>query len=201
MKAAITEAEAELGRIDAVAGDGDHGRGMVKGVGAAVAAARAVADIGAGAQSVLAAAGNAWATKAGGTSGVLWGAALSAMGESLGDNSEATSGPSVVDAIRAGLEAIQSLGKAQLGDKTMVDAFVPFVDTLGERIALGGLLATAWLDALQVSEDAAQATAKLRPRIGRARPLADRSVGTPDAGATSFAMCARAVAGVLAAAR
>jgi dihydroxyacetone kinase len=201
MKAAITEAEAELGRIDAVAGDGDHGRGMVKGVGAALAAARAVADIGAGAQSVLAAAGNAWATKAGGTSGVLWGAALSAMGESLGDNSEATSGPSVVDAIRAGLEAIQSLGKAQLGDKTMVDAFVPFVDTLGERIALGGLLATAWLDALQVSEDAAQATAKLRPRIGRARPLADRSVGTPDAGATSFAMCARAVAGVLAAAR
>ena len=201
MGVAITEAETELGRIDAIAGDGDHGRGMVKGVGAAVAAARAAADNGVGAQSVLAAAGHDWATKAGGTSGVLWGAALSAMGESLGDEGDATSGPGVADAIRAGLQALQRLGKAELGDKTMVDAFAPFVDTLGERVASGEELSAAWLEATRVSEDAAQATAPLRPRIGRARPLAERSVGTPDAGAISFAMCARAVAGVLASAR
>ena len=201
MDRAITQAETELGRIDAVAGDGDHGRGMVKGVGAAVAAARSAADNGAGAQSVLAAAGEAWATKAGGTSGVLWGATLGAIGESLRDDSKATSEATVADAIRAGLQALQRLGKAELGDKTMVDAFVPFVDTLDERVAFGEELSAAWLKATQISEDAAQATAPLRPRIGRARPLAERSVGTPDAGAISFAMCARAVAGVLASAR
>jgi dihydroxyacetone kinase len=200
MEFAITQAETELGRIDAVAGDGDHGRGMVKGVGAAVVAARSAADNGAGAQSVLAAAGEGWATKAGGTSGVLWGATLEAIGESLRDDSKATSAATVADAIRAGLQALQRLGKAELGDKTMVDAFVPFVDTLGERIAFGEELSAAWLRATQVSEDAAQATAPLRPRIGRARPLAERSVGTPDAGAISFAMCVRAVAGVLASA-
>jgi len=201
MQAAIAEAETALGRIDAVAGDGDHGRGMVKGVSAAVGAAQAAAASGAGARSVLAEAGQAWATKAGGTSGVLWGAALGAMGESLGDDGEATSGASVADAIRAGLLAIQRLGKAELGDKTMVDAFVPFVDTLAGRVASGDELSAAWLDATGASEDAAQATTRLRPRVGRARPLADRSVGTPDAGAISFAMCARAVAGVLTAAR
>jgi dihydroxyacetone kinase len=201
MEGAVIQAETELGRIDAVAGDGDHGRGMVKGVGAAVVAARSAADNGAGAQSVLAAAGEAWATKAGGTSGVLWGATLRAIGEGLRDDDKATSEATVADAIRAGLQALQRLGKAELGDKTMVDAFVPFVDTLGERVAFGEELSAAWLKATQVSEDAAQATAPLRPRIGRARPLAERSVGTPDAGAISFAMCVRAVAGVLASAR
>lgn len=71
MSAAVVDAEDELGRIDAVAGDGDHGRGMVKGVAAAVTAARTAADAGAGAGSTLVAAGDAFADRAGGTSGVL----------------------------------------------------------------------------------------------------------------------------------
>ena len=85
MKSAIVEAEDELGRIDAVAGDGDHGRGMVKGVTAAFAAAETALAQGHGAKGVLDAAGDAWAAKAGGTSGVLWGAALRAVGDRLGD--------------------------------------------------------------------------------------------------------------------
>ncbi|MCW2913778.1 MAG: D-erythrulose kinase [Actinomycetia bacterium] len=197
MASVMTDAENELGRIDAVAGDGDHGRGMVKGVSAAVAAARDAAGAGAGARSVLVAAGDAWAGKAGGTSGVLWGATLCSIGEHLGDDHEATSDSDVADAIRAGLLALQRLGKAQLGDKTMVDAFAPFVETLVERVRSGTGLSAAWSEATQVSETAALATADLRPRIGRARPLAERSIGTPDAGATSFSLCARAVAGVL----
>src|SRR6478752_4491522 len=81
----LADAEQELGRIDAIAGDGDHGRGMVKGSSAArVAAAKAVED-GGGQGSVLTAAGKQWAAKAGGTSGVLWGAMLSALGARLGD--------------------------------------------------------------------------------------------------------------------
>ncbi|HEV7421434.1 MAG TPA: dihydroxyacetone kinase family protein, partial [Mycobacterium sp.] len=83
MAAMLADAEDELGRIDAVAGDGDHGRGMVKGSSAARdAAARAVRD-GAGQGSVLTVAGKEWAAKAGGTSGVLWGAMLSALGARL----------------------------------------------------------------------------------------------------------------------
>ncbi|GGP14024.1 dihydroxyacetone kinase family protein [Nonomuraea glycinis] len=198
---AMAEAEGELGRIDAVAGDGDHGRGMVKGSAAALAAARDAAGAGAGARSVLVAAGEAWAAKAGGTSGVLWGAALCAIGERLGDDRDEIAGADVTDAVRAGLDALQRLGGARPGDKTMIDAFAPFADALAERVRGGTELAAAWREAAEVCEAAARATAALRPRVGRARPLAERSVGTPDAGATSLALCAHAVAGVLSHAR
>ncbi|WP_329253087.1 dihydroxyacetone kinase family protein [Actinoallomurus sp. NBC_01490] len=201
MASAMVEAEHELGRIDAVAGDGDHGRGMVKGAMAAAAAARDAADAGAGARSVLVAAGDAWAGKAGGTSGFLWGAMLREIGEHLGDDVEKTSAADVADAMRAGLQALQRLGKAQLGDKTMVDAFVPFVDALAGRVRSGAALPAAWQEATRACETAALATADLRPRVGRARPLAERSVGTPDAGATSLSLCAGAVGGVLGPAR
>ncbi|MEV1169289.1 DAK2 domain-containing protein [Nonomuraea sp. NPDC049784] len=193
----MAEAEAELGRIDAVAGDGDHGRGMVKGSSAALAAARDAAAAGAGAQSVLTAAGDAWGAKAGGTSGVLWGATLCAIGRHLGDDREDISPLDIADAVEAGLQALRLLGKARPGDKTMVDAFVPFSEALTEHVRSGAALADAWREAVEVCESAARATADLRPLVGRARPLADRSVGTPDAGATSFGLCARAVGDVL----
>ncbi|MEO3886406.1 dihydroxyacetone kinase family protein [Nonomuraea sp. B5E05] len=199
--AAMAGAEAELGRIDAVAGDGDHGRGMVKGSSAAFAAGRAAAGAGAGAQSVLLAAGEAWAAKAGGTSGVLWGAVLCAVGRGLGDDREKITGSDVADAVAAGLKALLDLGKAQPGDKTMVDAFVPFCEALTEHVGSRAELPAAWRESARACESAAEATAGLRPRVGRARPLAERSVGTPDAGATSFALCALAVADVLERAR
>jgi dihydroxyacetone kinase len=201
MAESLGHAEHELGRIDAVAGDGDHGRGMVKGISAAVEAAEQGAGRGAGAGSVLRAAGEAWAAKAGGTSGVLWGAALGAVGERLGDDGPRPSDEDVADAVRAGLEAMQRLGKAQVGDKTMLDAFVPFVDVLSKTVASGEPLSTAWTRATETADAAAVATADLSPRIGRARPLAERSIGTPDAGAVSLALCARAVGGVLEASR
>lgn len=195
---ALSDAEEELGRIDAIAGDGDHGRGMVKGVSAAVECARAAVARESGARSVLAAAGEAWAAKAGGTSGVLWGAMIGALGESLGDTSErnATVGD-VAAALSAGLAALQRLGKAQVGDKTMVDAIVPFTEAFGERATAGDSVPEAWDFAANAARTAAAATAELRPRLGRARPLAERSIGTPDAGATSFALCVDAVLSVL----
>jgi len=64
---ALHDAEEELGRIDALAGDGDHGQGMARGSASAAAAAREAVAAGAGAASVLAAAGDAWADRAGGT--------------------------------------------------------------------------------------------------------------------------------------
>jgi dihydroxyacetone kinase len=198
MKTAIDEAADELGRIDAVAGDGDHGRGMVKGVTAALTAATTAADQGHGVKGVLDAAGDAWAAKAGGTSGVLWGAALRAFGSRLGDQAQTIEAADVAAAVAAGLEALQTLGKAKVGDKTMLDSLTPFVDTLQQRVADGAPLTQAWDEATTVSEQAARDTAQLRPQVGRARPLAERSLGTPDAGAISMALCLATVGRVLA---
>jgi dihydroxyacetone kinase len=117
----LHEAETRLGDMDAVAGDGDHGRGMVRGIDAAFNAAVLAADDGAGAGTVLAAAGDAWAAKAGGTSGVLWGAGLRAFGESIGDTSVPSS-TALVAAVQSFTDRILMLGKAEPGDKTMVDA-------------------------------------------------------------------------------
>jgi dihydroxyacetone kinase len=198
MAAAIEDAADELGRVDAVAGDGDHGRGMVKGTSAALRAAQLADEAGAGAATVLTSAGEAWASQAGGTSGVLWGAALGALGARLGDDADAITPTDVAAAVRAGLEAITTLGKASVGDKTMLDALVPFADRLDRETAAGTELAVAWERAAADAEQAALATADLKPKVGRARPLAERSLGTPDAGALSLALSVRTAAAVLA---
>ncbi|MCI2237617.1 dihydroxyacetone kinase family protein [Paenibacillus sp. TRM 82003] len=190
---ALKDAEAELGRIDAIAGDGDHGTGMVNGSVAAAQAARAAADAGAGAASTLAAAGGAWADRAGGTSGVIWGVLLHAFADQLGDQD--TPAPQQVAAgATASVEAVQRLAGARVGNKTMLDAQAPFAEALAERIDAGDDLKTAWAAAAQVSTEAAEATKDLRPQIGRARPLAERSLGHPDAGAISMALVTRTIA-------
>ena len=196
MASTVAGAEAELGRIDSIAGDGDHGRGMVWGTSAAVEAARARFDEGAGPGSVLVAAGDSWASRAGGTSGVLWGAALKALGRRIG-NETAASASDVAEAVTEATPALMHLGGAQPGDKTMLDALLPFVETLTEQTRDGADLGAAFAAAARTAEQAAQATAQMRPKIGRARPLAERSVGRPDAGTVSLAMCAHAVAKML----
>lgn len=198
MRDTVAQAEGELGRIDAVAGDGDHGRGMVKGVGAAVTSAAEAADRGAGAGSTLTTAGDAFAAEAGGTSGVLWGAMLVAIGQRWGDQA-ALAPDAVVAGLADGLDTVRRLGGATVGDKTMVDAYVPFVDALRAEVDAGASLSTAWQAAVVACDAAARATADLIPKMGRARPLAQRSLGTPDAGATSFALCAQAVGATIAA--
>ncbi len=191
--AQMVKAEHELGRIDAVAGDGDHGRGMVKGTAAAGAAAADAVNSGGGTASVLTAAGEAWAAKAGGTSGVLWGAALCAAAAALG-NRGVPGGREIATALRAGHDALVALGRAQRGDKTMLDVLGPFVDSFEAAVGAGTGWRTAWLESVETAQKAAAETADLRPKVGRARPLAERSVGTPDAGAISLAMCIHTVA-------
>jgi len=193
---ALHEAEDELGRIDAVAGDGDHGVGMARGSTAAAEAARKASDAGAGAASTLAAAGDAWADRAGGTSGVIWGVLLRAFAEALGD--EGTPDAAAVAAgATASVEAVMRLAGARVGNKTMLDAQVPFAETLAARVEAGDDLAAAWQAAAEAATAAAEATKDLRPQIGRARPLAERSLGHPDAGAVSLALVTRTVAGSL----
>jgi dihydroxyacetone kinase len=190
LAAALKEAEAELGRIDAQAGDGDHGQGMARGSAAASVAAQGASAAGAGAASVLAAAANAWADRAGGTSGAIWGLGLLAASRALSD-AEGVTADRVGRAAEQALESVMALGGAKPGDKTLVDAFAPFVDRLSAEIMAGAGLPEAWARASATAAQAAKGTAQLRPRLGRARPLAERSLGHPDAGAVSFALCAR----------
>lgn len=197
MREAIVAAEDELGRIDAVAGDGDHGRGMVKGIVAATDAAKAVGERDGGVGALLKAAGDSWAGKAGGTSGVLWGGAIAQVGSALGDDAAEYAAADFAKAVQAGVEFIHTTGGAKLGDKTMLDAMLPFVDVLNSAVDAGEGLSAAWEKAAAVATKAAADTAPLMPRIGRARPLAEKSVGTPDAGATSFAMAMVAAAKAL----
>lgn len=185
--ALLHEKEPELGALDAVAGDGDHGRGMTTGCDAALAAARTAADAGAGLASTLAAAGDAWADRAGGTSGALWGNALHAAAGVLDDEQPPTP-EQVLAAVRAAQELVTTFGRAKRHDKTLLDALIPFTESLEQGVADGQGLAQAWTAAAEVATREAAATAELAPRIGRARVLADRSEGHADPGAVSLAL-------------
>jgi dihydroxyacetone kinase len=189
----VVDANAEeLGRIDAVAGDGDHGIGMERGVRAAVDAASAAVARGAGAATTLHLAGDAWADKAGGTSGALWGMALRAVGDALG-NTAAPDAGAVASGVAGAAAAIMDFGKAAPGDKTLVDVLVPFRDALAGGAEAGKSLTKAWGAAATVAQQAAEDTAQLLPLMGRARPHAEKSLGTPDAGAVSMALIVRAI--------
>ncbi|SEB70745.1 homodimeric dihydroxyacetone kinase [Paramicrobacterium humi] len=197
VRVTIDENAEELGRIDSIAGDGDHGIGMQRGSRAAAEEAAAVAEKGAGAATLLSRAADAWSDRAGGTSGALWGVILRTLGEKLGDT-EQPSAETVSAGITAAKDAVMSYGKAKVGDKTMVDSLVPFADTLAERVAAGDALLDAWNAATTAAKGAADKTADLMPGMGRARSHGEKALGVPDPGAVSLAMIAETVGGVLA---
>lgn len=189
---AVVDQAESLGALDAIAGDGDHGIGMSRGLEAAAAAASA-RPRGEGLSELLTAAGEAWSETAGGTSGALWGAALSAFGR-VADDTGAQSGEALAAAVTAARERIVRLGGAEAGDKTMLDALLPFESALRSAVAEGAPVATALRQAASAANAAAQETATLRPRKGRARPLAEKSLGHPDPGAVSFALIVETLA-------
>ena len=190
--AVVEENKEYLGRIDAIAGDGDHGIGMSRG---SKAAAEAANETQGGVETVLSAAGHAFGDKAGGTSGILWGLLLEGVGKGLG-NTEAVTGKRLAEAVQSSAQHLQGFSKAALGDKTMLDALFPFVDTLIGEVDGGASLSDAWRSAANTCRAAAEATSSLVPKIGRARPLAERSVGTPDPGAVSLGLIVTAIGDV-----
>ncbi|GAB1583761.1 dihydroxyacetone kinase family protein [Phyllobacterium phragmitis] len=189
---ALEKSEQELGQMDAYAGDGDHGQGMRRGATAAKKAIQAAVESGAGAKSALAAAGDAWADRAGGTSGAIWGLLLRSWSSAFSDM-DRLNAPAIAAGARAAVNDVTRIGGAKIGDKTLVDALIPFVDALEKGISEGQSLANAWANAATAAQTAAEATAPLSPRLGRARPLAERSIGHPDPGAMSLALIANAI--------
>ena len=193
---AIDEAAEELGHMDSVAGDGDHGIGMQRGSRAGADAAAAAFRAGAGAQTTLTWAADAWSDRAGGTSGAIWGEMLRTLGKHVGDDRHVTA-QTIADGIVAAKDAVMAFGKAKVGDKTMVDAIVPFADDLARRIADGQRLRDAWGHSAGVADEAAQETAALAATLGRAKSHGDKSIGTPDPGAVSFALICSTIYDVL----
>lgn len=191
----LIQNSSELGRIDAIAGDGDHGIGMERGARAARKAAGEALQKGAGAGSLLQCAADAWADEAGGTSGAIWGVILNTLGTALG-NDAAPDARRVAKAVAQASAGVMHFGKAKPGDKTLVDVLDPFSAALlgaSEKASLSA----AWRSAADVARRSAEETANMVPKIGRARPLAERSKGTPDAGAVSMAMIITTVAEML----
>ncbi len=191
--ATITANETELGRLDAAAGDGDHGAGMVRGFKAAVAAAQADA-VGAG--PILVRAGTAFADAAGGASGALVGTLIMTIGQSLPVDS--VDAAALHKALEAGINALAKLGKAKPGDKTMLDTLDPFLRAYGEAAAGGATVTGAWQAALPAAEQGATSTIEMISKRGRASRLGERSRGHMDAGAMSMLYVLRAVGNVLA---
>ncbi|MET0909058.1 MAG: DAK2 domain-containing protein, partial [Ilumatobacteraceae bacterium] len=153
----------------------------------------------AGAQSVLTSAADAWSDKGGGTSGAIWGVILRTIGERVG-NTDAVDATAVAEGLDKAKQAVMDYGKATVGDKTMVDALVPFAETLTERVAAGDALTDAWAAASAAAQNAADGTADMMPGMGRARSHGEKALGVADPGAVSLALIAASVLEVLRAA-
>ena len=190
IEASVRAERDHLVQLDAAIGDADHGINMARGFEAVVQALAADAGLSPGKLLVLA--GRTLVSTVGGASGPLWGSALRSGGRTLGDQA-AVDGPQLVEVLAAALASVKDLGTASLGDKTMVDALEPAVETLRERIAAGDTLTQAIEDAASAAEAGMRATIPLQARKGRASYLGERSVGHQDPGATSTALIMRAL--------
>ncbi|MGW4867571.1 dihydroxyacetone kinase subunit DhaL [Streptomyces chartreusis] len=174
--AASVDREAErLTALDSPIGDADHGSNLQRGFTAVTAAVEKEDPQTPGA--VLTLAGRQLISTVGGASGPLYGTLLRRTGKALGDAGE-VSETQFAEALRAGVDAVMTLGGAAPGDKTMIDALVPAVDALGD----------GFVAARAAAEEGALATTPLQARKGRASYLGERSIGHQDPGATSSAM-------------
>jgi dihydroxyacetone kinase len=117
--------------------------------------------------------GEAWSETAGGPSGALWGGLLRQLGESLGSPEEFRA-HDVATPVTAARARVSELGGASPGDKTILDAMVPFETTLAAELEGGADPASALGAAAAAARKGVDATSAMTPRRGRARPLAER---------------------------
>jgi dihydroxyacetone kinase-like protein len=192
--AAIDEHTDQLTQLDSAIGDADHGMNMRRGFTACTAALADSPFETPG--DVLVRTGAALISSVGGAAGPLYGTAFRAIGKKL---TEPEAGAEqVLSALTEGLTAVQRLGAAAPGDKTIVDAYTPAVAAFEQELWDGGDLAAAAAHAADAAEAGARATTTMQARKGRASYLGPRSVGHQDAGATSTALIFRALAEVTA---
>jgi dihydroxyacetone kinase-like protein len=178
----VVENKDQLTELDSAIGDADHGSNMARGLTAVV---KVLDDESPGTPAaVLKRAGMTMVSTVGGASGPLYGTAFLRMASAAGD-SETLDGEAFAKVLRAGLDGVIARGKAELGDKTMVDALTPAVDALDAALAADMPLSDALQAAVRAGEEGRDATIPLVARKGRASYLGERSAGHQDPGATS----------------
>jgi dihydroxyacetone kinase-like protein len=177
------ENEKYFGDLDSVVGDGDFGYSLARGFEKLLEGWAELDRTDAG--TFLKRSGMVIASRIGGTSGPLWGTAFLRAG------SAASSG--VVAMLRAAIEGIKARGQSDVGDKTLLDALVPFTDALSAALEAGASGAEALAAATTAARSAADATADMVAKRGRAAYTGERSRGSVDAGATAVAVIAERI--------
>jgi dihydroxyacetone kinase-like protein len=178
--AEMAENRAYLTKLDGAIGDGDHGTNMDRGMKKALERLEATDgdDIGASLKAV----GMALVSSVGGAAGPLYGTLFMQMGQAAAGKSELDLA-GFTEALDAGVQGVIKRGKAEPGDKTMLDALAPALDALRE--ADGDDIAGALERAAEAAREGMEATVPLVARKGRASYLGERSAGHQDPGATS----------------
>lgn len=183
--------ETDFGELDAVVGDGDFGFSLARGFERVIAEFDTYpsTDV----SSLLAAVARTISAHVGGTSGPIWGTAFLRAATAARDVTEFGPADTAV-MLRAAVQGIQARGSAQLGDKTLLDALVPAIETL-ERVGAEGASGKDIVRAMaSTARQAADATSTMRAMRGRASYSGERSIGSPDAGAVAIAVLTEAVA-------
>lgn len=194
-KDSITEQREYLTELDSAIGDADHGSNMSRGFAAVVdkLASAPPTTI----ASALQASGMTLVSTVGGASGPLYGTFLMRMGKAIGDGDSATT-QQLGEGLRAALEGVVQRGKAEMGDKTMIDALEPAVVAFESTARDGGSAAESAAAAAAASATGREATEALIARKGRASYLGERSAGHIDPGAASMTLLLDALAASLA---
>ncbi len=187
----IEEQKAYLTRLDSDIGDADHGINMSRGFRFAMEklAASPPDDISGALNSV----GMTMVSKVGGASGPLYGTMFIDMGKAAAGK-ETISTAEWAEILGAGLAGIQRRGKAEPGEKTMVDALLPAIEALERAASAGAPLDQALADSAEAARQGMEATIPLVARKGRASYLGERSAGHQDPGATSSHLLLQAAA-------
>lgn len=190
--AVIAEHKHELNTLDREIGDGDHGENMDRGMHAVVDALAKLPED-ATPNAVFRAIAMTLISTVGGASGPLYGTAFLKAGDPVGDATEIDAA-TLVAVLAAARDGIVSRGKAEIGDKTMIDAWTPAVDAARSAQEAGASAADVLREAADAAEAGAVATEPLVARKGRASYLGERSAGHRDPGAQSTALLLRSAA-------
>jgi dihydroxyacetone kinase-like protein len=182
--AAVIDHADELTELDSAIGDGDHGHNMKRGMEAVLAEIDTIAEMPSG--EALIAAGKQLVFKVGGASGPLYGTLLMGFGKSMPDQ---PTFDDLVLAFSGAIDAVKARGKAEVGQKTMLDVLVPVLESM--RGGAGADLI------VKAAADACAATVPMQAQRGRASFLGERSIGHVDPGARSSELMIEAAASVL----
>ncbi len=189
--AVIVREQGRLSEIDGQTGDGDHGVNMGKGFRMAGERLRALGEF--TLPQGLATLGDTLLSDIGGSMGPLYGTFFTDMAEALYDT-DRIDAPHFAAMLKAGLAAVQGLGDAKPGDKTLVDVLVPARDAFDAAQREGKSFADSLAVMKAAAEAGLEATRDLVAKVGRASRLGERSRGTLDAGAASCTMILSALA-------